>query len=607
MSLQVWLPLNGNLNNNGLARITHTGIPIYNNGKFGKALDLLNSPQITINCSKLSNISKFSICFWIKGTKDSNDGDWASPIHFTVNKKNGTENDHFRFGKDNRASSNGHPICMFNNSHYSISTSNSLTFASQNDWDTWVHVCFTTDGTNMKAYLNGTLKSSATNGTNGWLTGIIKLRSERYNGFLNDFRVYDHVLSAKEVEEISKGLVLHHQLNNNGLGGNNLLTGTNDFSEWYLNSRWSKNGKIATYSTGPKAWSDIDSPTISWSEVQGKTLTISAELRSDDFNYTDGSGFSICFVRKASGPAATDYSTRRLECTPIYLIKNQIITKWKKYSSTILNISDSSFTNTYNGGGGDWFGIYIWNYTNKSVQIKNIKLEIGNIATNYSPAPIDIGMNPDIIYDSSGYNNNGNISSGSIELISSPRYSIGSSSLNAINTKIVTTLNELPAILANGTKYTLACWARPTGTNSNGWVIQLGNNQCGLWWAKSEARWVWNENDNGKRCANPTISSDYTNWHHLVTTVDKTNPAAIVAKHYVDGQPAEGYASQTWNGSTFTQPTGNTITYYLQNSDLSDVRLYTTVLTEDQIKELCKISKILDGVIVQARDLEVSS
>jgi hypothetical protein len=48
-----------------------------------------------------------------------------------------------------------------------------------------------------------------------------------FNGKLNDVRIYDHALSAKEVEEIAKGLVLHYKLDNNGMGNPNLAKNSN--------------------------------------------------------------------------------------------------------------------------------------------------------------------------------------------------------------------------------------------------------------------------------------------------------------------------------------------------------------------------------------------
>ena len=157
------------------------------------------------------------------------------------------------------------------------------------------------------------------------------------------------------------------------------------------------------------------------------------------------------------------------------------------------------------------------------------------------------------------------------------------------NATVVVNLPSLATMLANGKSYSLACWVKVTNKVTNGWVIKLGTNSCGLWWAASEARWVWNENDDGKRCANPTISSDTANWHHLVTTITKSsNGNVTTARHYVDGKPATSYEVQTWDGSGNTQPAGTTITISPYVASLNDVRLYDHCLSPMEVKELSK-------------------
>ena len=165
---------------------------------------------------------------------------------------------------------------------------------------------------------------------------------------------------------------------------------------------------------------------------------------------------------------------------------------------------------------------------------------------------------------------------------------LGSCLTATSNATVVVNLPSLATMLANGKSYSLACWVKITGNvTTDSWIIKLGTNNCGLWWAASEARWVWNENDGGKRCANPTISADTTNWHHLVTTVTKSsNGSTTTARHYVDGMPATSYEIQTWDNSGKAQPTGTTITISPYAASLNDIRLYDHCLSESEIKRL---------------------
>lgn len=144
---------------------------------------------------------------------------------------------------------------------------------------------------------------------------------------------------------------------------------------------------------------------------------------------------------------------------------------------------------------------------------------------------------------------------------------------------------DLAAKLAKGNKYSLACWVKLTNTVTSSWIIKLGSNSCGLWWAASTARWVWNENDNGKRVASTPIADDFDNWHHLVVTIDKTTPSETVLCNYVDGEPSDR-PSHTFDTTSLSDPTGSTIQISPYGCMLNDLRIYDHILSTKEIKLL---------------------
>ncbi len=71
MSLQVWLPLNGDLHNQGLANVavTNNGATIDSSGKIGKCYSFNGNNYITLPISLLSNFTnEISITAWINIT-----------------------------------------------------------------------------------------------------------------------------------------------------------------------------------------------------------------------------------------------------------------------------------------------------------------------------------------------------------------------------------------------------------------------------------------------------------------------------------------------------------------------------------------------------------
>ena len=86
----------------------------------------------------------------------------------------------------------------------------------------WVHITVTRSSSGRKLFVNGSLVASTTAPGNMLTLGsIMSFGASQANGTgwgnylsgnLNDLRIYNHVLSEKEIKELSKGLILHYPM-----------------------------------------------------------------------------------------------------------------------------------------------------------------------------------------------------------------------------------------------------------------------------------------------------------------------------------------------------------------------------------------------------------
>ena len=337
MSLRVWLPLNGTLDNQGLddIEISSLGVIDYNNnGKIGKAFISGGSSQ-TINGIKLNNnFSEMfnknhtaSIAVWIKPL--------GNHVHYngTIVSSGNWNNQRWAFG-----------VSQDNTKVDTLSEGYNIYIDCPIPVNEWTHLVSVYDNGISKVYKNGIYIGEITRdidfnsdasftciGRETYANGYFG-----FNGLINDVRIYDHALSPMEVKQISQGLILHYPLNNNGWGQENLLINSNT-------ERTSKN----SYPFWPFAEDDIP-------KISGNVCTISFDAKSTVDN------------------VACDVYFRSTTMVGQSIIVSNITTKYKRYSVT-MTAPTSTFVsicirNNYNVPGASTTATYSY---------KNIKVELG--------------------------------------------------------------------------------------------------------------------------------------------------------------------------------------------------------------------------------------
>lgn len=544
MSLKLWLPLNGNLDNQGLssATITNNGATVNTSGKIGSCYSFDgNDDFISIDCQDLYRIfsggtQQFTVAFWVYHADDTRAiilGDFRLSGSVDINIELSTDHK-VRFYWD------GTPDKTFNTA-FAVSE--------------WTHCAIVYSGTEVQFYKNGILQSDKYTGTlstKSKTSGLYYLgRDSRtgttaLNGRLNDFRIYDHALSAKEIAELAKGLVLHYTLS--GFGCKNYL----------LNSSTESNEKNSYVQYA------LDS---NKSDLFGQTVTISADIKSTANNVACDTYF-----RKSSGMVGTSK------------IISGITTEYKRYSVTFTATTTTTPTHIAFRSNGNVSGAS----TTATYYFKNIKIELGDKETPWIPNPADalysaMGFGDNVEYDVSGYGNDGTIT-GSIQHIPDTSRYYTCSEFTGTQ-RIVT--NPLPLETTS-----ISIWFKPTRTSNQ---CIFGDSASGLCaFIYSGGLITYFRGNNGGTGSRVLFGDEFNgdDWNHIVVikTGEKTRDV------YCNGVKLTPTSNNYYTNATgfFIGARNNSqaLPFY---GNLSDVRAYVTPLTQDQILELYQTGQSLSN------------
>ena len=604
MALKVWLPLNGTLDNQGLSELT----PINHNctianGKIGQCYSFNGSTSYIDIGSTCNEIIKgygqpFTLAFWIKSLENGTRG-----ILFSTFPNTGNSN--FLSLEENSGSV----------------TSNALRFDWKQNYDAyvpdmfdvnqWVHVSIAYDGDqNIYIYKNGALKQILVHQLeiieahtkNFWLGNDPRLGGTSFEGFMNDFRIYDECLSPKQIKEISKGLVAHYKLE--GIGANpnllypsSLMTNLSNYStkNWNMgtinnvtSSSWTAEGYSVT-TPGNQTGNPNNGRMISVENANtlipaGTKVTFSIDIkgaattaRIRGFYQGTGTAFYSNFVPINEDTTATD-------------------SEWHRYYGTFtmpnVGTADTRLFIALSQG-----------YDEVTTRVyRNARLSLEDGTTYWIPNTNEtdynkLGYDKILTTDVSGFGYNGTIT-GTLTFDSDSSRYAGGTKFNG--SSYITTP---PGSLAwyNFDNLTISAWMKPT-VKPGGWTGSIGIQQDGGTNGKvfSISNYAGNfsvHTDNGSGWVTTQSEALPLNqWSHCVATLtDGTN-----LKMYINGELVKT-ATINYNTATVLSDTRIAIGVDLPGDDekytgyYSDARFYSTALSAEDILKLYEISGIIDN------------
>lgn len=665
MPLKVWLPLIQNNSNQGLLDLTPTNlgnISFISGGKFGNCLSAGTGAQVTNGVSYPTNLvnelgTKFSCSIWVKplGNHVHYSGTFISSGNWNVKC--------WAFGVNQDNSE----VDVFSRGYRKYITCSVPT-------NTWTHLCCTSDNGLVKLYKNGeyvgerteyaTLDSDASNfcvGRETYANGYFS-----FNGNITDVRIYDEVLSLKQIKLLSQGLVAHYQLNDPYSTSNLIPNGNGDLgaSGWsvsynistteipavqtrikasyytninntyipitqgtsYTFSVWLKQ-KESSGKTYPSFYPyDVDKKFIyhqSCADGFGAayTTTLAQPLKKGDtviyatdlsawttatnnyyfycaiFGYKDSFGHTYAdMTYTGDSPAFGTYSDKsHIDKTNNTITLNAPFTGEDRPAGTLICQATQGNGYYYPVGGIDVTAISDWTLKSATITPSTVnRLKYAKYIQFYAyPNAYYAGISltdnqymPEIVYDSSGYNYHGVSVDTEIASIS-PRNSF-STDFNSVTSYIeFPNLSFMPTMLPD--EWTFSFWVYNNDAGSRSILFSnfnlggVGSNSFGFEKTTGELLRVAYVSGKFDRII-PNSTLTVRVWTHIAVSKTKSHLVSV----YRNGVLIDSYTNSNCasSGVLYRMGRDSRTDSTMYRGCLSDFRIYTTVLSADDILAL---------------------
>ena len=585
MALQIWLPLDGTLENKGCCNLDYSSTinaSYTDEGKIGKALQSGNLKMSASTAGSFLNNDAFSFCCWVYVNAEK--GDKTNRATFYGNEEM-VENNNRKFSIFQYPSCNDLHISWMNDATTGgIGPAWYGVFPSYQ----WTHVAVTYQNPIIKIYINGELLDTkiftSTSNTFAYDTWLFK-SAPNNSKYLNDYRVYNHCLSQAEVNEISQGLVLHYKLDNNGFGKENLLPCGGTYTR---NSPW----------------------TTSLSRADGYNW-----VTNSAFEATPSTTYTISV--ECDGNLAPSHDTGGLNPEDkkwtlwLYICNTDTEKTWNNNAyDTPINLNSNN--NNYRKIGNTHVWTYTLSSTQKYISVRtnsysdgetvltlhwwNFKIEEGSEFTPWIPNTSSglyksLGLDKQKVTDSSGYDRHGDI--------------VGTAQFST-DTARYTNSYVMDGLVANRIEYNNTTF---NYTDNFSWVMWVKSNHTGdvsqyvFTSGRADAGGygfgLQNSDDTGLNCrfGNKSYRINVTKneWTHIAYTKSGTTQ-----KLYKNG---ELYSTQTFDGTLPTYSDGKglglgcfhyTGNIYPAYGNISDFRIYCTALSANAIKDIYRTSLKID-------------